>query len=486
MGPDLSQISPRLETYGGGQADTNHGYAEALSVLAVQARLARELGCRIYNCSLNAAKVPSIDYKPLSDIEIPSNVDPISTILYRHVPEPSCRERLTHCRRVKKELERARGKFQEMLLLAEEALRCNEGLFGRNGKERDFRHKIRMDKIERRLDGSLRGFSKLVKQFGIKRFLTILKAPENVDEWTDEQIERAAADYYGAYLEGIRELVAIVDDALHRVDSRIEEEKEAPDLAVVCAQWTKDGQPGRALVWLSRNSGKEGRLTTAEREEFQRLEGEFHRLMSEERTSQMELLEQLHDVRRTRSKALLLFRRGEAAELETMARALADHPDRENARPYHTFVSGLAAELRARPEEALACYQELFQDPSHPLMEDALLQTAAISIARKDIDNALLAVECLAGISPAYFSPYGDLLKAVGRFEDAFNVYNRYLALAPDDIGVLLKLGVICKEAGIREPAAELFQRVLTLDADNNAARSQLAELGAAPGAMPA
>jgi hypothetical protein len=479
VGPDLAQLSPRLETYGGWHADTNQGYAQSLSVLETQARIAAELGVRIYNCSPGAARVPFIKYRPLAEIELTGDGSSVSDIFSLRVSEPTSKERLTHYRRVKKELERARCRFQEMLNLSGEALKCNDGLFGRNGMDRDFRHKIRMDKIERRLDRNFGDFSTLVKQFGIKRFLTILKAPKEVDEWTEEQIEKAATDYYEAYLEGTKKIINIIDESLQRVDSRIEEEKESPDYAKLFSQWKKDGQLGRGIVWLSRNTSRAHLVTPDEHIEFQRLENDFHLIMSEEHTSQMKLLEDSHDVKHTRSKALLLFKRGEVGELERITSGLAGHPDQEKAAPYLKFIKGLIAELRNDAEEAVSHYQELLDEPSQALTEDSLLQIASVSIAHNDIDNAALAVECLVGISTAYLCPYGDLLKAIGRYDEAFEAYNRYLAYAPNDVSVLLKLALLCKDAGLKDPTRELLQRVRDLDPTNRAAGSILNEIGA-------
>lgn len=479
VGPDLGQFSPRLETYGGWQADTNQGYAEALNVLAVQGRLAAHNGHRLYNCSRGAAVVPLIEFLDLDAFQVPESEATPAQIIAEAVPEPTRASRLAHYRVVEKELTRARRKFQEILDLSREALDCADGLFGTNGKKQEFKHKIRMDKIERRLDTSYRDFTKLVKQFGLKKFLAILKAPRSAEEWSDQQVEDATRNYYEAYREGTQNLINLVDEALERVGSRIEEEKERPDFGLLFARWEKDCELGRLPLFRGRRLDSQGLLAALDQDEVQRLEEEFRRVMTEERTSQIKLLEELHDVRHTRSKALILFNRGESEELKTMEVGLSGHPNQEKALPYLHFVRGLIAELKGEVIEAVEEYQHLLEDSSHPLTEDALQQIASLSIGVGDLENALLTVECLAGISTAYLPPYGELLKAVGRFEDAFNVYNRYVGLAPEDVGALMKLGMLCREAGLKETSEELFRRVIALDPQNGAAQALLSEGGA-------
>lgn len=476
IGPNLGQVSPRIETYNGQHVDTNQGYAEALHILAIQARLAAEHGLKIYNCSLGAAKIPLIEFKSLDQMEISNDRISPSEILAERIPQSTAKERLAHYRHLKKELSRARLKFQKILNLSQEALECTDGLFGTNGAKPDFRHKLKMDKIERRLDQSFGDFSVLVKQFGIRKFLTILKTPKKAEDWTDEQIERVTRDYYEAYLAGTENLIGLIDSALQRVDSRMEEEKNHPDFGIILAQWEKDGQYRRGHIWSHRHIATSDRMTAAEQDEAKRQEQKFKCIMAEEKTSQIQLLEIGYDVNLCRSKALLLFHRKELAELQTMAQGLADHPGRDKALPYLHFVNGLIAELSGQTNEAFGHYQPLL-DERHPLTEDALQQIATLAISCQDVDNALLALSCLAEFSPAYLPAYGDLLKLTGNFEDAFNAYNRYLGLVPDDASAMMKLGIFCGEAGLVDAAGELFQRVLAQDPHNSAAQTLLANL---------
>lgn len=476
VGPDLGQVSPRIETYGGWHADTNQGYAEALDVLRVQAALGIERGQRIYNCSLGAAKVPLVELTLLDDLNIPACIVTPAALIDSLVPEPSAKARLTHYRLVKKELLRVRRKFQEILNLSREALDCADGLFRGDGKDRDFKYKIRMDKIERKLDQRYPDFSSMVKHFGIRKFLALLKTPKRSEDWSDEQVEAETRNYYQAYLEGSEDLIGMVDGTLRRIDSRIEEEKEKPDFDMLFSQWEKDGQYGRLSVWQHRHGCKSLASSEAGRDQTEHFEGEFLRIMTEERTSQMVLLEKGHDVKHTRSKALLLYQRKEIAELEAMAQGLACHPSPEKALPYLHFVNGLVAELQGNKDTAAACYQDLLTEDSQ-LTEDALQQIATMALSSSDIESALLALDCLAGLSEAYLPPYADLLKAVGRFEDAFNCYNRYVGLVPDDSAAVMRLGILCTEAGLLDSARELFNRVLERDGNNSAAKILLDEL---------
>ncbi len=295
---------------------------------------------------------------------------------------------------------------------------------------------------------------------------------------TDEQVETATRQYYETYSEGTKRLIDILEGTMERVSSRLEEEKESTLFTALAGQWNKDRQFGRLRVWRQRHPAQAATLSAADQDKAREIEAAFTRAMTEEQTSQVRILENALDVRHTRSKALVLFRRRDRSGLEAMAFGLQKHPNQEKALPYLHFAEGLLAELQDEPQKAISHYENLITDPPHELTEDALLQIATLATACNDVESSLLALECLAGISLAYLPPYGDLLKALGRFEEAFNAYKRYIGFAPDEVTALLTLGLFCKEAGLIKPATELFERVIGKDPTNSAAKTMLKELG--------
>jgi tetratricopeptide (TPR) repeat protein len=485
VGAQLGNVSEKVETYGGWEAETTQPFMIGIPNLRYVAVRATQNGSTIYNCAPGAAKVPEIEYRSLDDFTFPEMEDPPGATLQALIPADSSKARIAHYRRVRKEIATAQRKFQEILALVEEALECCDGLFGRNGKKADFRHKLRMDKIERKLDKTYRKYTYLIKLFGIKDLLEIVKTPGREDEWTDGQIEDATRGYYENYRKSTLNLVAIVDNVQRRIASRLEEEAPHPDFAALFDQWLYDSHPGRVLVWKRRHPDWATRMTQKELEKAVLLEKMFERILAEKETTHLASLKKTHGIGAVLKKALLLFRRKNRQELELLAQGVETHQDQEVALPYLHLLRGLLAELQDQPDLALEQYQHLLVDPPHATTEDALKQIATLSIARADVDNAVLAVECLAGISAAYLPAYGDSLKAIGRYEESFDVYNRYLALVPDDISTLLKLGMFCQEAGLADLARDLFLKVLAEDENNSAAQTLLAELTMTPAYLP-
>ena len=62
--------------------------------------------------------------------------------------------------------------IQKIKILAEEALQCNIKLFSVKGKESEnFKYKLRMDKIEKKLTTSYKKTEAFVKNFGLNNFI---------------------------------------------------------------------------------------------------------------------------------------------------------------------------------------------------------------------------------------------------------------------------------------------------------------------------
>jgi len=479
VGPKLGHVSNKVETYGGWDAETIQAFVGGLSAMELQIQISRQRGCKVYNCALGAAKVPGIEYRSLEEFQIPEADEPVEKLLARLLPPETAESRITHYRCVKKEIETIRTALQEILKLTKDALKCCDGLFGRNGVKADFKHKLRMDKIEEKLDGKYRKLTGLVKLFGLKSFLNIVRAPEQEADWSNEQIEEVTLHYYRTYEKSTVYFIETIDEVLMRIEARIEEETEPPDFKMLSELWKRDNQPGRTLVWHQNHPGCAERLGEVNRASLKELEEEFAAILLEEETTQLANIQKSHDIASVRSKAILLFKRKEAVELEALAQGLATYHDQEKALPYLHLVQGFLAELRDEHDKATEFYQALLVDPPHPATEDALKQIAALALDRQDVENAVLALDCLSQISPVHLPLYGDLLKIINRYEDAFNAYNRYLTLVPNDIGIMMKLGIFCKEAGIREIAEDFFHRVIEKDPRNNAALALLAELDA-------
>jgi len=97
-----------------------------------------------------------------------------------------------------------------------------------------------------------------------------------------------------------------------------------------------------------------------------------------------------------------------------------------------------------------------------------------ISVALKDLNNALAALECLAQLNIAYQPTYAGLLANVGMVDDARRVYEHYLSQSPTDIPNQIKFGNLLKAQGDHQGAASIASNILAEDPGNSSAKALL------------
>lgn len=469
-GPRLSD-TVTVETNDGGQAETGPDYAAAIVTMGEQAEIAVGKGCKIINPMPKSAKIPNVDHVPLEEITIDPFVQPLPGFLKTWLPAETPEQRTEYYRQVSGELQRVAMSLRKIGRLAEEALECNRKLFGRKGASTDFKYKVRMDKIEKRLNRDFGDLSHLVKRYGIRGFFQIVK-PGGKEAWSHEDIERAGRMYYQAYRESSAKLLVLVDEARARMASRLHEEAESPDFHALGEQWRMDRQPGRARVWRQQHPDASRNLLPETEQLFSALEREFAEQLEETEAGLMEKLVRSRSFSGVGSRAQNFFKAGDKQGLVRLLAGLASHPEREGAEPLEHLVSGYVAELAGNSDEALAHYEGLVGETFDPLTETALKRILAISLARQDREHSLLALECLAHAALVYKPQYADLLRILGRHQDAADTYVDYLEMVPGDIPVLLKLGQLYRGMGQESAAAQVFGMVLEFDPSNSAAQA--------------
>ncbi len=471
-GPQLSSSGSEVVTNGGWMAETTSDLATAIKILSSQVKFATDRGVSIINPAKGAAVVEGVSHEPLEHITLtpaPTTVqETLSTLTSIYTQER--RER--YYLEALETLTTAYGNFIKIRKLTVEALHCNERLFGKKGKKRDFKFKKRMDKIERKLNTSYPVYIKFIKTFGIRKFLKFSRIDKE-QEWEDSQIERSATLYYQAYRDSIDSIITLLLQSKQRLQIRIEEEKPFPDFTKLFQQWRQDDHQGRLKVWLVRNKKTIDNLPIQHQDEARLLLDEFNTIIHTTETPHMQRSREYASLVGVSGKIQMYFHKKDINALERIQTILNEH-NAEEAFQHYLLCSGYLSELKNHMEEALEFYNKLFEMMGGPLIEEGLKRVASISLVLQDTKNALLALQTLASISPAYLPQYGDLLRITGNNQEALNVFLNYIEQVPNDISAMLKLGLYYRDLGIEEGATAMFEHALTLNPDNETAQKLL------------
>ena len=483
-GPRLGGAGMRVSTNAGENAETTPDFFNAIKSFGAQAIAARQAGIRPINPAAGSAVIEGVEYLPLDDIDIePATGDPFE-LLHTQLPLDSPALRIRNLSAMQKELSRCNGRLRQVVKLAEEALDCNDGLFGRNGKVADFKFKKRMDKIERQLDSKLKDVSTIVKMFSARAFLYM---PPSDREWTDEEIEQTGITYYTAYRDNAREVLKLVEEAQRRIQAALIEQDPAPDFVKLLAQWEKDGIPGRARAWRYRHAETAEQMPNEIRTGFAEMDHAFEQAIETRETSHLKKVRAEAMLGPVRSKLQLLFKEQNLDELDNTLKQLLGQEGSE-ARQLEQLARGYLTELRGDPAAAFDQYASLIAlvqkdlhdggpDDPNPRLEDGLRRMVVIAMAEEWFEQALLILETLAELAPTYAPQYAELLRLSGNPEAAADVYTGYLSKAPGDLAVMLRLGKLYQSMGVMDAAKTAFNYVLQNEPENSTAQALLQQV---------
>jgi len=393
----------------------------------------------------------------------------------RFLPQSSSKQRKSHYEEILVELDRVENDLNKMDKLALDALDCNARLFGRKGGKADFKYKKKMDKIEKTLNSDFPGISQWVKLYSAREFI---KMPRGLGgrEWSEEEIEKAGKYYYDIYRKTINKLKGILHSSRERILDRVEEEANNVDWDKVFERWDTDGQPGRSRVWRIRNPESFPVLPQKIQRRFTAFEKKMENSLFERDESFRGRVNEW-DMSNLRVKALTLFQGHERALLRNLVSYL-DGSSKDVAKVYHALAQGYLAELNGKFSHALEFYEALISDETPvEILEDSLKRILVISLNRKNIENSLLALDCLSAISPIYQPKYAEMLRMTGNLDQAIAVYSDYLPKVPGDLNAMVKLGKVYLQAGQVEAARLAAKNVLSKDGENREGLALLNEI---------
>lgn len=481
-GRSLGSVGVRVETNDGAMADTDHAFLQAVSSMAEQAQAAQAKGIQLINPAPAAAKIGGIQHVPLAEISLSDAPLDTAAMIAERLPPRDRDVRRKSLHAVKQELAAANGRIRAVIHLVHDALECNRRLFGRDGKQADFRHKKRMDKIERKLDLRHRKLTNLIKDFGAGLFLRLAR-PDREREWTDEELERFGIGYYQAYEASAKALLKLVETAQQRTDSRLQELDDAPDLVALFKQWQADQSHGRYRIVQDA-----GNVTPSDDQDhiLSLAAQTFEDILGQQDTAQARRIKQVMglSLAPVRSKLLVLLDRKDTVELSRLAEQLHDHED-EDARDLHALAQGYLAEIQGDATAALGHYQSLLDRAADKFaqgmdkaqsdrLEDALRRMSHITLHQNNPESALMVLDVLSAISPMYEPQYAELLRMTGNVEQAVTVYTDYVQKVPGDFVNMLKLGKLYQDIGQFDSASWIYRHVLEHDGDNTTAKQLL------------
>lgn len=471
VGPALGQQGVWVETYAGNKAETQIAFDNAVAALAAQAKEAKELGINIYNLSENAAKVSDIDHIPSNALSFENEENTTLDVLNQAIPTwPAERIRQDNNMLLKK-FEKRLKDIQAIKILAEEALECNQQLFKEKGKETEnFKHKLRMDKIEKKIDSKYKKSAKFIKNFGLDKFI---KSTQTQHDWSDDKVEETGRLYYQAYIDSCVSLTEHLQACCNRIKTRIEEHKPVPNIDTLLQQWQQDKQFGRTKNWFANYDLNQ--LTSSQHKQYLTHLKAFDDIINCEDTAHLSRTKKEASLDGVRRKIIILYYQRNIDALTSMATRL-DLYDKKDQQARQLYLLALAYLYAAdnKHEHSLQYFESLDKEQ---IQEDELQLMATLAIKTQQTEKAEVMLKMLAKIADIYQPNYAKILKLLGKYQESIDEYTRYLENNTDDIKTWLALAKLYLELQANESAKMAFNAILEKDPSHIEARSCLQQL---------
>jgi hypothetical protein len=476
-GPKYDSTPLQVETYSGEYRPTGQDYYAALMTLTAQAKLIAADNREIINLAPTAAKVEHINHRLCSEIDLPDiQADDISNARNR-IPQLTDALLNAHYQAVIDELEKAAFQVQAIAKLAKKALDINQRMYNSQGHIENYKEKRELDTIEKQLKRKYSTYSKLVKRFGVRHFIKIT-SPHAADDWDAEKAQKLGNIYYQAYQSGASTLTTLINAAIARTKSRQEELNAMPDFNLLLGQWDQDQSYRRAALWLKKHptSYCSEQTTLA----LQAMQDQFNQLLTNQDTA-FKARAALHStLPLLKSKIKLLLKHKKVDELKNLKIGFINDPKHDNKEPYLLLIDAYLAELEHDAETALIYYNNIIDLEQSPLLEDALLRIASLSLEQQNQHNAFLAMDCLTQLSPIYLPYQAELARILGDHMRAIDSYNAYINFFPEDTLSKLKLTALYMEIKVYDGAELMLEHILLTTPDLESAislKKQLAKI---------
>ncbi|QYJ85084.1 DUF115 domain-containing protein [Shewanella mesophila] len=471
--PNIGKMFEWVETYSGEMAETPIQLLHAARSL--QDKVAESPQIDFINLSENAAKVAGVSYCDANSISLTPIDYEFSNILSPDSYLITTSEKELDLKHCIKELTHA----NERLVKLESLLKDAEKLTNDISNSPSDSHKIgplseQLEKIEKRINNSFSAESTLIKFYGYYEFSKFLST-KNSSDWTQSQINQMSKTYYNAYLTICVELQALIDAAMSRTHSRLEELHPRGDIVALVKQWTKDNQSGRALIWQTIHQEKVPLLSSEESSLLNRTITSYQQRLNDKKPNNN--VEDINNIQQAHGKLEILFRNKHLLGISKMVQYL--HPHRDSNKPEIKALYCLALSykltLEGDDEEAL---NTLLSIAPKQRKENELKHFIKLSLKLNKLDFTLDYFKQIIQYSDEYLPQYAHALRLNDKPQEALNIYLDYLDKYPEDIPVLLKLGIFLAEFGQIDEAKSCFQNALDLDPNNQAAMSYLQQIG--------
>ncbi|WP_350976639.1 6-hydroxymethylpterin diphosphokinase MptE-like protein [Shewanella sp. AC34-MNA-CIBAN-0136] len=473
LGPNIGVMLEWVETNSGEMAETPMQLKQAIESL--QASVALKINTNYINLSKDAAKVKGVQYQECQDVSLEPITEKQRQTLKPETYQVSMQQKLKYLNDTLDNLTTTQDKLLQLNALLSSALALNTKI-EKKQKTNQYIPALadKIDKIEQKINKEFISLAHLIKFYGFYEFSHFLST-KKTEEWSQQDVINQTHIYYKTFKAISTEISELVTSSIQRINSRMNEYQHISDINALCKQWNDDKQWGRAVLWQANHPMQYASLNAIELNLIQTAQIMFYEQFVIKKFIDDTGKSIVPRIGNAFNKLQILFHKRHLLGMSKIVEYTFPFitTDSEVSRLYHLALSYLQM-LEGKPELALTT---ILKTPIIFCHEAEFKQIILLSLKLNKLE---LATEHLAEIihySDEYLPQYAHALRLNDKAQEALNIYLDYLNKYPDDIPVLLKLGVFLTEVSQHDAAKTCFKNVLDLDINNQTAIRYLQQI---------
>lgn len=456
----------QVKTYSGRIADTTPDFASGLDGMEDLVKFSIEnFGTQFYSLSDEAAEIENVAYKPIKKIKLP-NTEKTGTIDEINLKiDLDMKAYKQHLKQTKSYSQEMRNICRDTVKLSKQGKKLANKLFKNLDETDQITQQLLIIKNE--LDNTMGEHDEFIFTYSIAAYKNFMDPSIKEDNMEKEDIKSSFINYFSGLIQSATPLQKSIEEGIRLLNHRVNETKGTAQFDKLMEGWLKYHEEGRPRVWLKMNGLDLDTLPDEQKTKVKILLDKYEKELASTETRLSKrikihtfdpsfLYERMRrffiEQRTTDISELLNYARG----VETLDKDDLIH-----------MGEGFLYELKQMPGKAV---NEYAQVKDIRFLVDAMSQIVNISLAKKEYENALNALEVLTHISDEYYVAYADIVASLNQEKDAIAIYSHYLEKHDEDVATWIKLAKLLIHVDMIEDATKVIDKINELQPDNAAA----------------
>ncbi len=466
QGSNLGFTGVSIKKNNNNNADTTYELSEARTSISLLAEFSSLQGGQIINPSPDSAKINNVHYQSLDNITIPADLIDGYSLVMNQLETPEPEKLISHYSKLLEEHNQRIKEAKKILFISKEIVNLCSAQ-----QNKDIDQLNHINKLEQKLKPYAKIIN-IIELFGINGYFNFIH-PNKINSPDDRSI--ITEHYYTSLHIACDSFTCFLNNSIQRVECRSAEvstvkQYKKIDIKAIAEGWERDKQYGRMILLFNKNYYLYEQLSLKVQKEYENNFNKIYNLSHKKKSSQQKTIIRLED---TEKKLYDSFQNKDISHLSLLIKQISKKNNENNIALAH-LGQGYLYELENKTDMAI---NEYLSASSEQTLESSLKRILSITLNQGDIENSIAVLKALSDISQDYLIQLAELYQLSEQYKDALDTYSQYIDTNPEDILILIKIGLMYLSMDVIDGAVFIFEHILEITPRNQTSNIYLSKI---------